>query len=126
MPARKKRNADKKFNSFVTKIAKAHKVSLSSPVKNELDQIIKFVVSEVARGSAAIHAHYLRKNKTVTPSTIRSSLEAFLKGSLKKKALEFGDSVVIASRANKATKKQERAASKINGRTSEEAEESAA
>lgn len=115
MPAAKRKNADKRFDSFITKIGKNHKVSMSSAVKHELDQIIKFSISEVARGGAAIHNHYLKKQKTVTPATIRSSLEAFLKGALKKSALDFGDKVVMEAKASKDAKKADKAIKRISG-----------
>lgn len=104
--AKKERN----FNSFITKIAKKHKLSLQGSVKTELDQMIKFLISEVATNSSVIMRDYLKAQKTVKPTTIKSAIEILLHGSLRHNALEAAEKAVKNSEVLKANKKAERLA----------------
>lgn len=106
---------DKKFDSFVTRLAKAQKLSLSGPVKTELDALIRFAVGEIARNSALIMENYLRKNKTVKVSTLRSALEAHLRGELRTTALAAADKAVKDVAQTKAQKKSTKATKSITG-----------
>ena len=110
---------DKKFDSFVTKIAKSHKLSLSGPVKTELDAMIRFMVGEIARNSASVIEHYLKRTKTVKVSTLRSDIESHLKGDLRISAVAAADKAVKDSATLKATKKASKASRAITGAAEE-------
>ena len=105
-----KAKKEKSFQSFITKIAKRHKLSLQGTVKSELDYMVKYLVSEVAKNSATIMREYLKSQKTVKPTTIKSAIELLLHGGLRHGALEAAEKAVKNSAVLKEKKKAERAA----------------
>ena len=115
MPRVKSKIDQRRFDSFVTKLAKAQRLSLSAPVKSEVDSLIRFLVDSVAFNASTIMENYLRKTKTVKPSTLKSALQAHLKGELRLKAIAAGEKAIETSSILKAQRKTEKASQRITG-----------
>ena len=75
-------------------------------MKVELDSMIKFLVSEISKSGSVIMKNYLKKQKTVKLSTIKSAIEVLLKGELRSEALEAADRAIRNSHLLKAKKKE--------------------